>query len=209
MNPKIKFAIVPTASSSATSMTSLMPSENRYDSRQQKPANDPFDHSIDSLLDMLNSPERKNNSSSSSVSGYQASNYSTPKASTTSQYSSYSSSTTPVVTPSQTKAPSTYNTPSYKSSSYDNDTSFDDLLNGLDSPVQSSKTYTSTSTGNSSLSRPNSTSNLTSKSGNVTVISSSTPSDGGKTRSVEFCFSFILIIHHQVFSSCLGWVIDV
>jgi hypothetical protein len=182
MNPKIKFAIVPTSSTTSTSYSS-MPSESRYDSLQQKPVNDPFDHSIDSLLDMLNSPERKSNSSS----GYQTtSNYSTPKATTTtSQYSSYSSSTTPVVTSSQTKASATpHNTPSYKSSSFDNDTSFDDLLNGLESPKQASKSYTSTSTSgkSSTLPHPNSTSSVNIGAANLTVISSSTPSDGGKTR---------------------------
>lgn len=202
MNPKIKFAIHPTSSSAIESSSSAsLPSDNRYDFRQQKPANDPFDHSIDSLLDMLNSPERKNNSSSGSGSGFgsgsgsanQTSNYSTPKATTTSQYSSYSSSTTPVVTPSHLKASPSYTTPSYKSSSYGNDTSFDDILSGLESPIQSSKTYTSTSTANSSLSRPNSISNLNTKSTNVTVISSSTPSDGGKTRFVNDSFSLILM----------------
>jgi hypothetical protein len=186
MNPKIKFAIVPTQSLNSASSTSLS-SRNSYLPKQQQSRNDQIDDtSIDSLLDLLNSPERKTNTTPnySSTSSYQQQQQQS--------FPSYSSSTTtPVATPIYTKFSSSYHTPpsSYKSStdqrqghSHGLDTSFDDLLNGLDSPIQSTKSSipsapfsSSKSNSSSSLSQPRSSS--TSGSG-LSLISSSSANPG-------------------------------
>lgn len=189
MNPKIKFAIVPSASAAPVSSTSYKSSENRYGSNQQKSEIDPLDSSIDNLLELLNSPERKLSSS-----GKQAQPSNTNFQQT---YQTYSSSSTPTATPTQVKPSSNSNTPSYSyqstTQSQTLDTSFDDFLSGLESPKQSSsKSYAQSfsSTGASaSSSRPNSTGG--SRNSNMSLLSSSgaPTSETGKSRySLPICF---------------------
>lgn len=193
MNPKIKFAIVPSASAFPTSTSSYQPSHHRSEYNQQKSKIDPLDSSIDNLLELLNSPERKPaagkpiSTNTTNQQSYQYSSSSTP-ISTSTQFKSPST---------QFKSPSTSSTPSYsyKSSTQSQglDTSFDDILSGLESPVQSSsksyiQSFPSTQL-NSSSSRPNSMSS-DSRPSNVSLLSSATPSstsESGKSRYFLSC----------------------